>query len=302
VAIYDLFSKRQKRLRGDLPDVLVYDALPRTLRIQILTILVEALGDGSTEGFDVWGSVSRALAREYGEFELRGGLEGWYAVRTFFMETSDTERALDLVEMAYRLIDSMGRDELFHRRVDPELDPDTAISELNARFREHGVGYQLENGDVIRVDSTLLHAEVVKPALQLLQDPLYAGANTEFLNAYEHYRHGRNEEALTECLKAFESVMKAICVKRGWAYDEKDTAKKLLEILFQNGLVPAYLQAEFTSLRANLESGVPTVRNKQGGHGRGTKARVVPDYLVSFLLHLTASNILLLVNAEKALG
>ncbi|NJL59598.1 MAG: hypothetical protein HC887_08105 [Desulfobacteraceae bacterium] len=46
--------------------------------------------------------------------------------------------------------------------------PDDAIDELNSRFKEHGVGYQYESGELIRVDSQFLHAEAVKPTLNLL--------------------------------------------------------------------------------------------------------------------------------------
>jgi hypothetical protein len=302
VAIYDLFSKRQKRLRGEVPDVLVYDSLPKPLRVQILTILREALGDASDRvSGEVWESLHDTLARESGLERLIDEESKHDGIQTFFRITKDTERALDFIELAFRQVDGIARLYRFTSQVQQRISPDNAIAELNGRFHEHGVGYQFESGEVIRVDSTLLHAEVVKPALTLLHDALYAGANTEYLNAYEHYRHGRNEEALTECLKAFESVLKVICEKRGWDYDEKATASGLLRVVFEKGLVPSYLQTEFTSLRTSLESGVPTVRNRQGGHGRGTKLRDVPDYLVSYLLHLTATDILLLVNAERAM-
>ena len=36
--IFDLFSKRQKKLRGETPDVYVYDELPNPLRVQIVHI------------------------------------------------------------------------------------------------------------------------------------------------------------------------------------------------------------------------------------------------------------------------
>jgi hypothetical protein len=110
---------------------------------------------------------------------------------------------------------------------------------LNQRFLEHGVGYQYESGEIIRVDSKLVHAEVVKPALGVLTNPIYSGANEEYLSAHQHYRDGKYKECLNDCLKSFESTMKAICSKRGWTYDkDKDTAKKLIDICFDNGLVP----------------------------------------------------------------
>src|SRR5207245_2713496 len=55
--------------------------------------------------------------------------------------------------------------------------PEEAVAELNARFLEHGIGYRYESQEIIRVDSEFLHAEAVKPALVLLRDKDYQGAN-----------------------------------------------------------------------------------------------------------------------------
>lgn len=44
-----------------------------------------------------------------------------------------------------------------------------------------------------------------------------------------------------------------------------------------------------------LESGVPTVRNRQSGHGHGVQVSDVSPHLARYALHLTAATILLLV-------
>jgi hypothetical protein len=75
--------------------------------------------------------------------------------------------------------------------------PDDAIEELNNRFRESGIGYQFESGEVVRVDSQFIHSDVVKPTLQILGNSQeFAGANDEFLSAHEHYRHQRFKSVL----------------------------------------------------------------------------------------------------------
>ncbi|MGD0954125.1 MAG: hypothetical protein ABR985_17335 [Methanotrichaceae archaeon] len=98
-----------------------------------------------------------------------------------------------------------------YRYENRRLSPDEAIAELNHRFREHGVGYQYESGMMMRVDSQIIHEEIVRPALSMLSDPMYEGANAEFLSAHEHYRTKKYKECLNDCLKAFESTIKAIC-------------------------------------------------------------------------------------------
>jgi len=183
----------------------------------------------------------------------------------------------------------------------PRVSAADATAELNARFRETGVGFQFHGNQIVRVDSALLHQEAVKPALEVLRGQRFAAAEAEFRRAHEHYRHGRHEEYITDALKALESVLKVICAHRKWPCAGTDTAKTLLNTVFDKGLIPTYLQSEFTALRTTLESGVPTVRNKQGGHGAGTQPRTLPRHLVSYVLHLTASAVLFLAECDAAL-
>lgn len=310
MAIFDLFSKRQKKQRGDVPDVYVYDNLTQELRTQIIHIWLDTLGNGNQyfEGQvrEAYPLIVNTLCREYGLFKLPGAKE--YGDRdyieelaNFFLREQNIERALDAVELSFRVIDHATRAYNYLRRQNADEIADAAIVELNGRFKEHGVGYQYCDGEIIRIDSELLHSEVVKPALRLLNQKQYAGAQQEFLKAHEHYRHGNAKETLNECLKAFESLMKAICDKRGWPYNGNATAKNLIQSCLDNGLIPTFWQQNFTSLRSLLESSIPTGRNKLSGHGQGTTTIGVPDHLVAYMLHMTASAIVFLSEAEAAL-
>ena len=96
--------------------------------------------------------------------------------------------------------------------------------------------------------------------------------------------------------------MKAICLKRGWKFDtNKDTASKLVDICFANGLIPTYWQTHFGGLRSVLESALPTPRNRSGGHGSGAAPNVVPVELARYVLHMTAATLLFLAEAENKL-
>lgn len=138
-------------------------------------------------------------------------------------------------------------------------------------------------------------------ALLLLHDEEFRGAEEEFLNAHKHYRDGRQKEAIADALKAFESTLKTICDRRSWSYDPKATAKPLLDVVLQNGLVPPELEPQFSGLRAALESGLPMIRNRKGGHGQGQEPVTVPPHIVAFALHLAAANIVFLVEAHRTL-
>lgn len=311
MAIFDIFSKRQKKLRGEVPDVYTYTDLPQALRAQIVHIWTDTLG--SLDQYHK-GKVNQAyefivdtLCREYGVFHLPGAKD--YGNRHYIHELTDSlllesnvERALDAVELSFRVIDRFTRNWEYLQRSRASEMADAAIAELNDRMKEHGIGYQYSDGEIIRIDSELVHAEVVKPALRLLNQKHYKGAQEEFLKAHEHYRLGNAKEALNESLKAFESVMKAICDKRGWQYNKTGTAKELIKVCLDNGLVPSFWEQHYSSLRSLLESSVPTGRNKLSGHGQGSQPTDVPGYLVSYMLHMTASAIVFLAEAEASLA
>lgn len=316
MAIFDLFSKRQKALRGEVPDVFTYENLPNALRVQIVHIWTDTLGS-DRDYYDTYGhadSVRSAykfivdtLCREYGLFKLPTAekyTERMYLneLANYLLQVDEVEKQLDIVELGFKYIDRLTREYRHLGRSNASECADDAINELNSRFKEHGVGYQFVEGEIVRVDSELLHVEAVKPALRLLNEKKYKGAQQEFLSAYEHYRHGKHKESLNDCLKSFESTMKAICDKRKWPYRPNATAKTLIQVCFDNGLVPPFWQQHLSSLRSLLESSIPTGRNKLSGHGQGATPTVVPDYLVAYMLHMTASTLVFLTTAEKELA
>ena len=302
MAIYDLFSKRQKRLRGDVPDVYQYTNLPQNFRVQVVHIVKSTIGrdsDYSTPTSKIYKYINNTLCREYGVFKLQEyASENFEYIYNFFLKEKDPEKCLDVIELTFKCIDGYVRQNTWEFR--DYQSPDDAIEELNIRFREAGIGYQFESGEVVRVDSQFIHSDAVKPTLQILgHSQEFAGANDEFLSAHEHYRHQRFKECLNDCLKSFESLMKAIHKKRSWEYGSTDTAKKLISSCLSNGLIPDYMQNQFSSLRILLESGVPTIRNKEGGHGQGDEVTNVPEHLASYTLHLTASNLLFLAKCDE---
>ena len=86
----------------------------------------------------------------------------------FFLGEENPEKAIDVIALSFRVVDRLTRDWNYRRKDNSSKIADEAIRELISRFLEHGVGYQFEQGEVIRVDSQFVHSEVVKPALNLL--------------------------------------------------------------------------------------------------------------------------------------
>jgi len=304
--ITDLFSKRSKRP----PDVYTYDKLPEQLRVQVIHIWKSAIGPFFREdpwnhpaSNTHWRDIHDTICREKGRFFLWKENYNAFAQCQGYLLESAVDDGLDIIEYSFRRIDSALRRQ--GRNANDECQvvqtPDSAIEELNGRLREHGVGYQFARGLLIRVDSEFVHAEVVRTSLQLLSDAHFKGAEQEFLTAHEHYRRGRNEEAIADALKSLESTLKTICDKKRWAYPQSATSKPLIDVVFKHGLIPTNLQSYFAGLRSTLESGLPTLRNSSGGHGQGSTPREVPDHVAAYALHLAAAAIVFLVESYRQL-
>lgn len=306
----ELYTARLKRLSGEQIDIYVYDHIPQKLRVQIGYIIEEIFDyeDQYEPPEAIYGSIGYTLMREWGMRELTHYEDNRQDLLEYFYSYATTDQCLDLIEYCFQYVYFTMLPDTTRFRGGSTYLTDTiikdTIDELNERFRENGVGYQFTDGYLVRVDSQVIHAEVVLPVLKLLSDnQFYAGANDEFRSAHQHYRHGKYKETLVDCLKAFESLMKAIHIKHGWKFDPKRaTAKDLINGCLVNNLVPVYLQNQFASFRDMLETGIPTLRNKEAGHGQGADVKEVPEHMAGYMLHLTATNLLFLAECEKALN
>ena len=298
--IVDIFSKRRRRENKTRPDVYRYDVVPEELRVQIVHIWNDVFVRGAESGYT---RIVRVLRREYGVFELVQDSDHKGHQRElveFFLQERQIVRVLDVIELScvyigrsHRLVDGFGVDDQIERAK-------AAVKELNDRFQEHAIGYRFEKNRIVRMDSEYMHSEVVKPVLRLLGGSGYSGALDEFLKAHEYHRKADTKAAMNECLKALESVTKAICERRKWSYSKHATAADLLQTCFKNELIPTFWQSQFSSLLNLLKSGVPTARNKLSAHGQGGRHVEVPKHLAAYLLHMTAAAIVFLIEAEAA--
>lgn len=315
MSAFETFHERQERLQGELPDTYIYDSMPTPLRIQVVQIMEDVLGDDAAynDQYGVADNVREAykfavdtMRRAIGVFRLPP-TQDWEnedyraELRNYVLKEPKVERVMSAVELVCRLIELMASRYDYRHDGKAKEGSARAIAEVNTRLKQHGVGYEY-NGEIFRIDSELVHTEAVKPALSLLRDKAYAGPHEEFLKAFEHYRMGRNKEAVTEAAKAFESVMKVILAKRQWTHNATDPAKKLIDALYANGLIPTFWQNHFSGLRQMLENAIPTARNRNSAHGQGAIPTTVPDHMAGYILHMTASTIVFLVEAEKALA
>ena len=232
MAVFDTFSYRQRVANGEMPDTFVYNKLPEGLRNQIIHIWEDAIGlyigsrrrrglDGNSVG---WQKIHDIVARAHGLRALPGSLNDYdpYDHCITYLHTAPVNKALDLIEVSFHYIDTTmracGPHALFSMGIN--ADPDDAIEELNEYFRRAGVGYWFEGGKIIRIDSELIHSEIVRPALRYLHQQGFEGPREEFMKAHAHYRAGEMKDAITNANNAFESTLKTICDQRRWEYQQ----------------------------------------------------------------------------------
>lgn len=113
MAIFDLYSKRQKRLRGEVPDVYAYDDVPTPLRVQIVHIWKDSLGD-ETEYYNydevkkAYRFIVKTLRREYGVFQLAVSnyedLNDIQELEEFFLKAKDAEKVIDAIELSFQVM------------------------------------------------------------------------------------------------------------------------------------------------------------------------------------------------------
>ena len=144
MSIFDLFSKRQKKLPGEVPHVYTYDKIPQPLKVQIVHIWRDTLGDvgqyhQERRVYDCYKCIVETLCREYGVFKLPGAEE--YSDRNYFVELANfllqeqnAEKALDAIELSLRVVDRFTRDYGYQYRHNASELADTAIEELKRSF------------------------------------------------------------------------------------------------------------------------------------------------------------------------
>ena len=237
------------------------------------------------------------LCQELGVFKLQSfAQDDDDEVLRWFVETDNVDAQLDAIEVIVKLA-TIWRS---HYSDIPKSEIVKAVDILNARMAEAAFGYRIEGGLIVSLSDEFTHSELVVPAIRLLHAPEFEAAQNEFLEAHASLRNQDFEAAIHECAKSLESTLKVIAKARGWAgVNDSSNIKNLIAAAFTAGLLEPYMEASTNALRALIESSVPTIRNKSGGHGAGSEPRAVPEYLARFQLHQTAAVIRMLAEAHQ---
>lgn len=173
-----------------------------------------------------------------------------------------------------------------------------AISEVNLYLKANNIGYRFENGFVISSNHTPIEDFTINQAFKLIKNIEYASINDEYSDAHKSFRNDNFEGCNGNCRKAFESTLKIICKKKNWKYSDSDTSKPLVNILRINNYFSEFHHNHISALVNLLETQISSIANRNGSHGRGPKEKSRDRELSSFLLKVTGSTIVFLLNLE----
>jgi AbiJ N-terminal domain 4 len=303
--IFDSFSRRTPNATAK-----TYENIPPTTRVRITRWCVELYGGERPSNIigrgdhnsEFWLEIYRRLLYRTGKTTLTSTDRGTTPMEAAnYLLNCSTAEFLDFLEDIFN-------NDIF---TNVSLWDNKIVDEMNTILRQDNLPYAVTHfvveevvhtsgmfsghrgtqvrsyPKVILKESEVLDQHAIGPALQLLSQPHFASANKEFLAALEDYRKGDMGDCLVKCGSSFESVLKIICDRKGWAYNQNDTASTLVKTIIANTSLENYFEPMLII--------VATLRNRlSSAHGAGTTARQTPRHLAHYALNMTASAILML--------
>ncbi len=311
---YEPYSRRKwRRERQGQPELYRMDYLPAPLLVQITQILERTLGEQVSISYvrpgpeRVWAEIHDAVAHEAGLRSLAVYNTAQAPRHMFISYLVDSdehfaenpngilEQQLDAIEIAFKVIadiqDEVEWDEDYYmEEFEAELSLSDAIKEVNRRFRQHDIGYQIAGGQIVESDSEYTYAEIIEPAIDFLQGEGFEQPRAEFLRAHQHYRRGEMADAIIDANNAMESTMKIALERIGVQLAGNEPAATLIDRLTQQ-VLPAHLRGQLQALRTVMQT-VSDLRNRAGvGHGAGAQDVLVLDSVAELCLNYAASTI-----------
>jgi hypothetical protein len=167
--------------------------------------------------------------------------------------------------------------------------PDVA-DRLDGLFERFRFGYRLEGGEIHKVGSPALEAEVIRPTLLAVQRPGWEHVERSYREALDHQLGGEIDDALTAANAAVEAALKAVGMKG-------NTLKELARSFRNARLVPGYL-ANVPELLEDLLDRLHAARSTAGdAHGKSPGTADAPPELADLAVHWAGAFIVYLARA-----
>ncbi|MBW7732821.1 STM4504/CBY_0614 family protein [Enterobacter hormaechei] len=290
---YKRFSRRRSEALGEVNDVFTYDHIPREARVQIATSWQKIVYQSS----ELPRSLYKFICEELGIHNLPvtnrlnswGDSDPFIDLVNFFCDSRDCtdEVCIDIIDMVSFVM---------HKTFSPYRNDliQPVVDKINFRLQSHGIGYRIEEGNLIRIDTEYTHNQIIKPSIATLGSfKKYQSAFDQFILAFDHFKANKLEESIVSACKAYESTLKIILKDNKIQLSGNETISQLVPKLFTLDGIPAFLQDGNLKLSGMLQAYIGTIRNKIAAHG-SDEPRNIDIELVNFMLNMTGSNILFL--------
>ena len=304
------FSQRYKEENNLYPEIYQYDNVPSAVRILLenkLFDLYPFCWNEKHSNYNVKKDKFVDLMRHLVEVFLEShpimtmkSVSNYYQFLEKLIKEGSLEEFLDVYELLVFGIKYIIVDGKQSYGFNSEIHISKILCYLNTKFLEYGFGYEfnLDCGHIIRVDNKLTHQEIVKPSLHLLTDKRFLSANDEYLKAHEAYKNGNSKEVFINCCSSLESVMKIIIGLNNWEMPRSSTSSLLIDTLIENKFFKPYYSNILNNLKEVI-SITSRIRNKEGGHGAGIEELCSDMSLMTYVINITASTILFLMEHQK---
>jgi hypothetical protein len=193
---------------------------------------------------------------------------------------------LDYVELA---IERYARDRAIVEAQYADIIEDSRIvpvDYLNQLFATRRIDYRFdENGRAQWHGDEGAYVEIIRPALDALDDDRLVGCREEFEAALGHLRKGTQkdyEDAIEEAWKSVESAMQVLLDGRNIPRPERETTEPLWIALNEGGVVEKPTRDAIVA--------TSRIRNKWG-HGQGGEVRVIPEGIPELAVRSAAAAI-----------
>lgn len=282
----DLYTTKQSR--GELPDYYT-EKIERTVRTKILLYYLDDYGHILQD--DTW--------RRYCNRELNTTACNESDFHDYLL-TCDSEEFLSALQILFTAglesYDGNIRNGLMQ-----------FINKINKIFQIEKVGYEisiisnLNQTDVpiliVPVDSKYLYDETIQKTRVLLNNFEFDGALNEFDKALDDLRFEKFEDCIHKSGKSYESTLKTILDKKQISYNKEDNIFSLVtKVRDACKLGDPSLNTLFERFWSALGQGPNVIRNFEGiGHGQGANIKNYEKSYANFVLHLTGTYIVFLL-------
>lgn len=140
-----------------------YDTLPKAFRVQVVHIWSRMFAKQLIISYDAptasppdffSDAILKKISEEHGiSFNVQWGNDNIECLANYFISLDKITLALQVIQIAFHVAETHMRPFWMSYKQLGCQNPDDAISDLNRRFREHGIGYQYKNGAILKISS-----------------------------------------------------------------------------------------------------------------------------------------------------